>query len=135
MPGVALAAAFVVTIAWAVAQDDGGGGGDDEDAKAVVVVPTSISSEGVALPAREELPEATLTVHDDGCGVIRSELSPEPDNLTWVVKDLDGFQVLGRNALGETQYRYFQPGTYTVVLEAWEVDRYVEISKTVRISC
>ena len=39
--------------------------------------------------------------------------------LTWVVKDQDGFQVLGRNAEGEDRYRYFQGGTYTVVLEAF----------------
>ncbi len=78
-------------------------------------------------------PTYTLEVHDDGCGVIRSgEIG---DDLTWVVKDQDGFQVLGRNAAGETQYRYFQPGTYTVVLEAWGGDFYVEVSNEVTITC
>ncbi len=87
------------------------------------------------LPEPAALPEYTLTVHTDGCGVFRTEASPEGENLTWTVKDLDGFQVLGRNALGETQYRYFQSGDYTVVLEAWGGNRYVEVSNTVDISC
>jgi hypothetical protein len=60
-------------------------------------------------------PTHTLEVHTDGCGVIRS--GEVGEDLTWVVKDLDGFQVLGRVASGETRYRYFRPGTYTVVLE------------------
>ena len=41
-------------------------------------------------------PTYTLEVHSDGCGVFRS--GDIGDDLTWVVKDLDGFQVLGRNA-------------------------------------
>ena len=57
------------------------------------------------------------------------------DDLTWVVKDLDGFQVLGRNAAGETQYRYFQSGTYTVALEAWGGSYYVTVSNEVTINC
>lgn len=44
-------------------------------------------------------PTHTLEVHTDGCGVIRSGEIGE--DLTWVVKDQDGFQVLGRNAAGE----------------------------------
>lgn len=78
-------------------------------------------------------PTHTLEVHSDGCGVFRSgEIG---DDLTWVIKDEDGFQVLGRNAAGETQYRYFQPGTYTVVLETFGAGRYVEASNEVTITC
>ena len=76
-----------------------------------------------------------MTVHSDGCGVIRSELAENPRGISWSVKDADGFQVLQRNAAGETRYRYFQPGTYTVVLEAWGGNSYVPISNSVTISC
>ena len=75
----------------------------------------------------------TLDVHSDGCGVFRS--GEVGDALTWVVKDLDGFQVLGRNAAGETQYRYYRSGTYTVALEAWGGSYYVTVSNEVTISC
>ena len=78
-------------------------------------------------------PTYSLEVHSDGCGVFRSgEIG---DDLTWVVKDLDGFQVLGRNAAGETQYRYFRPGTYTISLEAWGDSYYVTVSNEVTITC
>ncbi len=79
--------------------------------------------------------QATLTVHSDGCGVIRTEFDETPRNLTWSVKDPDGFQVLGRNAEGETRYRYFQGGTFTVVLEAWNGDSYAPVSNEVTINC
>lgn len=78
-------------------------------------------------------PTHTIEVHSDGCGVVRS--GAIGDDLTWVVKDQDGFQVLGRNAAGETQYRYFRSGTYTVVLEAWGGDFYIEVSNEVTIDC
>lgn len=78
-------------------------------------------------------PTYTLDVHSDGCGVFRS--GDVGDDLTWVVKDLDGFQVLGRNAAGETQYRYFQSGTYTVALETWGGSYYVTVSNVVTINC
>jgi hypothetical protein len=75
-------------------------------------------------------------VADDGCGVIRGETGAyDYPSLTWVVRDDDGFQVLGRNALGETRYRYFQSGTYSVALEAFAEDRYVPVSETVTIHC
>ena len=86
-------------------------------------------------PVVVPLPTATLTVHTDGCGVIRSEVPGSVGNLTWVVKDTDGFQVLGRVAENETRYRYFQPGTYTVVLQAHDGTRYVDISNEVTIHC
>jgi hypothetical protein len=84
---------------------------------------------------RAKLPTATLTVHTDGCGVIRTEVPPDTDNLTWHVEDQDGFAVLERNARSETRYRYFRPGTYTVVLQAFDGVAYVPISNTVTITC
>lgn len=81
------------------------------------------------------LPTATLTVFSDGCGVIRSELPVMPPNLTWSISDVDGFEVLGRGAEGETRYRYFRPGTYTVVLKAFDGRTYVPVSNPVTIRC
>ena len=81
-------------------------------------------------------PRLRLSVFRDRCGVIRSEAPAESHrNLTWVFRDTDGFQVLGRNAEGETRYRYFRPGTYTVVLEAFGVGHYVPVSNTVTVHC
>lgn len=81
------------------------------------------------------LPSAQLTVHSDGCGVIRAEMAKEPQGLQWSITDSDGFEVLERNAAGETRYRYFRPGTYSAVLEAWNGNRYAPISNTVTINC
>jgi hypothetical protein len=66
------------------------------------------SSGAVPVPPRP--PRLKLRVFSDGCGVIRSRPAPGTtyDNLTWSVRDQDGFQVLGRNAEGETRYRYFK---------------------------
>jgi hypothetical protein len=78
----------------------------------------------------------SLRVFRDGCGVIRGNASPdEYTNLTWVFRDADGFQVLGRNALNETRSRYFGSGTFTVALEAWQDDRYAPVSRTVTVRC
>jgi len=63
---------------------------------------------------------AQLTVHDDGCGVIRSGSEGEPHGLGWSVRDADGFEVLQRNAPGQTRYRDFRGGTSTVVLVTWQ---------------
>ncbi|HSP26932.1 MAG TPA: hypothetical protein VLN74_00190, partial [Ilumatobacteraceae bacterium] len=93
----------------------------------VVAAPTVTTSDGPPAPTY------TLEVHSDGCGVFRSGVIG--DDLTWVIKDEDGFQVLGRNAAGETQYRYFRPGTYTVALESWGVGYYVTVSNEVTITC
>lgn len=79
------------------------------------------------------LPTFELSVLEDGCAVQRSE--GDADGLTWSVRDDLGVQVLGRNALGETRYRYFLPGTWTVVLEAWAGDRYAPVSDEVTIVC
>ena len=84
-----------------------------------------------------EPPQLELEVYEDGCGVIRTEAEPGVtyDNLTWSVKDTGGFQVLGRLAEGETRYRYFQGGEYTVVLQAWTDGAYRNISNEVTIHC
>lgn len=86
-------------------------------------------------PEVESLPMETLTVHTDGCGVIRTDNAGGARDLTWRVTDLDGFQVLGRNANGETRYRYFGSGTYDVVLESFGSRSYEPVSNTVRITC
>lgn len=95
------------------------------------VVPQPVEPDGPDLGSYE------LTVHGDGCGVVRTEGPGGEDlpSLTWSVTDVDGFQVLGRNALGETRYRYFVAGTYDVVLEAWGGGSYVPVSNTVTITC
>ncbi len=82
-------------------------------------------------------PKLKLRVYRDGCGVIRSEAADDVDyqNLTWSVRDQGGFQVLGRNAEGETRYRYFVGGTYTVVLEAFVDGAYRPVSNQVSITC
>jgi hypothetical protein len=132
-----VAAALVVFLGGATIVGDGDAGTADLEAvdedepgidDSVLVAPPMLTTS-------DEPPEGThtLEVHSDGCGVFRSgEIG---DDLTWVVKDQDGFQVLGRNAAGETQYRYFQPGTYTVTLEAWGGDHYVAVSNEVTITC
>jgi hypothetical protein len=84
------------------------------------------------VPAPVE-PTRTLTVHSDGCGVIRSgEIG---DDLTWVIRDQDGFQVLGRTTAGETRYRYVRPGTDTVVVQAWGGGHSAEVGNAVTITC
>ena len=137
--GLLLATAFVGTVIWSVAQDtdDDDDGGDQGG---------ELTFDGVGEPIDPDvvLPEPVeplspdmyaLTVHEDGCGVIRSEVPVDAPTLTWVIEDQDGFQVLGRNALGEDRYRYFQGGTYTVVLEAFGDGAYGVVSNRVTISC
>jgi hypothetical protein len=147
--GIVLATAFVATIVWSVAQDADDDGprlvseedldgttstfdevGEPIDPDVSIVIPEELRPD-------EPLDDGfyTLTVHDDGCGVIRTERPEDLDGLTWVFKDLDGFQVLGRNALGEDRYRYFQSGRYTVVLEAYGAGSYEEVSNTVTVTC
>ena len=84
----------------------------------------------------EPLPMIDLTVHTDGCGLIREDVDESLyHNLTWQISDTDGFQVLGRNALGETRYRYFQGGSYSAVLTAWDGDKYAPVSNEVALTC
>jgi hypothetical protein len=140
--GLVLATAFVATIVWSVAQDSDDGprlvseDGLDETTSTFGEVSGPIDPDVLVPESDEPLQRDmyVMTVHDDGCGVIRTTRPEDPRNLTWVVNDQDGFQVLGRNAEGEDRYRYFQGGTYTVVLEAYGAG-YEEVSNTVTISC
>ena len=73
-----------------------------------------------------------IWLQDDGRGapmVARSVADTEADTLTWVITR-DAEQVLGRNARGETAYRYFRrdPGRYLIWLEAFRAGRYVPVS-------
>jgi len=85
------------------------------------------------------IPDArvTLKVGEDGCGVERSEVTGKDPvmNLTWVVKDEDGYSVLERIAEGETKYRYFVSGHYLVSVKAWYKGNYHLISNEVEIDC
>ena len=87
-------------------------------------------------PRPHRLPHGRLQVFTDGCGVIRTGFHGQPpDGLGWSVLDSDGFEVLQRNALGETRYRYYRSGTYTVVLVAWDGIKYAPVSNRVTIHC
>ncbi len=78
-----------------------------------------------------------LTVDKDGCGVIRGEIQGDDtvQSLTWVIKDLDGYSVLERNAENEYKYRYFVSGQYKVFISAWFDGAYHQISNEVVIDC
>jgi hypothetical protein len=102
--------------------------------------PSGTSSSPEALPPTPAqpasgAPRGTLKVAADGCGVLRSAFATEPDTLQWSVRDPGGFEVLGRNARGETRYRYYRPGEYTVVLQAFVDGEYAPISNVVNIRC
>jgi hypothetical protein len=134
--GIATAAVIALTIVLAVAWERDEPDEDRSPSRVAIATEVTGSLRGRPLGAvPRDLPRATLTVHDDGCGVIRSDVPPGIENLTWHIEDEDGFQVLGRNAEGETRYRYFRPGTYTVVLEAYDGRASVPISNTVTITC
>lgn len=125
---IAAAAAVVLSMGVGVAI---GRGTAERRAVYRLVVPGTLSP-----TPQPVLPKATLRVASDGCGVIRNDFpGAEPRGLTWSVKDAEGFEVLARNALGETHYRYYLSGTYTVVLSAWDGDSYAPISNTVTIHC
>jgi hypothetical protein len=82
------------------------------------------------------LPSLQLQVASDGCGVIRTDGgSSAPQGLQWSVSDTEGFEVLGRNATYETHYRFFRPGSYSVVMKAFDGQGYVAISNAVSIVC
>jgi hypothetical protein len=102
-------------------------------APAPVIVPRTSD---LPRPTSSPLPRIGLTVFEDGCGVVRTATDPGAyRNLTWTFRDADGFEVLGRNAEGELRYRYFRPGTYSVVLEAWHTDHYAPVSNRVTVRC
>jgi hypothetical protein len=99
-----------------------------------------ISSDNSFLPTGQ-IPaidaQVYLIVENDGCSVERSELTGATpvSNLTWVIRDLDGFTLLERNAEGEYKYRYFGSGSFTVSISAWYAGSYHQISEDVRIDC
>jgi len=69
----------------------------------------------------------------DGVTIHRTTLSPEAQNLGWVIK-ADGIEKLGRVALNETEYTYYSNMAgvdYVVYLDCWKVNRYVRTSNTV----
>ena len=94
-------------------------------------------SASAAPSAAEPVPQMTLEVFSDGCGVTRSEAAPglQHSMLTWVFRDRDGFQVLARAAESETRYRYFNSGTSAVVLEAHNGTSYEKVSNEVTVTC
>jgi len=69
----------------------------------------------------------------EGLAIHRSTLSPEAQNLGWVIKG-NGLEVLGRVASGETSYTYSgnRAGIdFVVYLDCWKTDRYVRTSNTI----
>lgn len=107
---------------------------------AIIILLVSAPIRNVAVePTINPIPDArvVLTVAPDGCGVERSEVtgSSQIDNLTWVVRDVAGYSVLERFAEGETKYRYFVGGSYTVSIKAWYEGSYHTISNEVNIDC
>lgn len=91
---------------------------------------------GVEDEVAAQPPRLELEVADDGCGVIRTDPPEGPPNmLTWVVTDEEGFRVLGRNAENETSYRHYGSGSYDVVLQAHDGEKYVNVSNKVSIEC
>jgi hypothetical protein len=96
----------------------------------------ALPSQYVAYTAPKiELTQITIERDPDGCGVIRPDIQPAPHGLGWSVKDAAGYEVLQRNALGETQYRYFQSGTFTIEVVAWDGEKYAAISNVLTITC
>ena len=68
---------------------------------------------------------------DDDYTITRPEVEGYT-NLGWLI-ELDGIQVLHRNAENELSYQYFgrDPGVYTVCLTAFVQGQYVPISNTI----
>lgn len=58
-----------------------------------------------------------------------------PSPTTWCCRSSTRFEVLQRNAAGETRYRYYRPGSYEVVLQAFDGERYADVSNRVSITC
>jgi hypothetical protein len=78
-----------------------------------------------------------LVLGDDGCHVVRGEVegSTPVSSLTWVMKDMEGYTLLERNAEGEYDTKYFRGGQYKVYLEAWHSGQYYQISDEVTVDC
>jgi hypothetical protein len=78
-----------------------------------------------------------LSLGDDGCHVVRGEVegSTPVSSLTWVIKDMEGYTLLERNAEGEYDTKYFRGGQYKVYLKAWYNGQYYPISNEVIVDC
>lgn len=88
-------------------------------------VPQSFATEGL-----QELEPYRVWL--EGLTIHRSTLSPEAQNLGWVIKE-NGLEKLSRVALNETAYTYFQNRygiDYVVYVDCWKVNRYVRTSNT-----
>jgi hypothetical protein len=114
--------------------------GRDGGHRVALAVPTPTSPVSVApnvySPPTRTLPHTTLAVFSDGCGVVRGAFpGGDPQALQWSVTDAGGFEVLGRNAQNETRYRFYQHGSFSVVLKAFDGAKYVDVSNAVHISC
>ncbi|HNX33739.1 MAG TPA: Ig domain-containing protein [Kiritimatiellia bacterium] len=69
----------------------------------------------------------------DGLVLHRSTMSPEAQNLGWMIKE-NGLQKLSRSATGETAYTYYNNRAgfdFVVYLDCWKVNRYARTSNTV----
>jgi hypothetical protein len=91
-------------------------------------------AERLSMPVAN-LAQTAIALHSDGCTVIRPEVHPTPKGLGWSIKNQAGFEVLQRNALGETQFRFGLHGTYTVELTAWDGTKYGRVSNRLNINC
>jgi hypothetical protein len=87
----------------------------------------------------DSIPDAyvDLRLGDDGCHVVRSEVtgSTPVTSLTWVMRDMDGYTLLERNAEGEYDTKYFRGGQYRVYVTAWYSGRYHQISDEIVVDC
>jgi hypothetical protein len=87
----------------------------------------------------EALPNAhvELRLGDDGCHVVRGEVqgSTPVRSLTWVIKDMDGYTLLERNAAGEYDTKFFRGGQYKAYVSAWYGGQYHPISDEIVVDC
>ncbi len=107
-------------------------------AAAIAVFSFRAAVQETAIPEASPNAYAEITVKDDGCSVIRSEVEGYTPvrMLTWVVTNLETNEVvLERNAEEEYEYRYFSPGRYRIYLKAWYAGQYYPVSNEVQIDC
>ncbi len=102
-----------------------------------VLVVRHLYSSGTVRSGGAPQASASLRVLPDGCTVERGEVQGRDavTALTWIIQDASGATVLERDAENERTYRHFQPGDYSVTLEAWFAGAYWPVSDTVWILC
>lgn len=69
----------------------------------------------------------------DGLTIHRSTLSPEAQNLGWIIKK-NSLEALSRSATDETSYTYYGNAAgndFVVYLDCWKVNRYARTSNTI----